>query len=70
MEAEGWVRVVRSARLCLVELANGHQLWAFVPRRRAAVMGPWQAGDRVTLELSLFDLSKAKIVGWQKTKTT
>jgi translation initiation factor IF-1 len=68
--AEARVRLVRSARLCVAELANGHRLWAFVPRGRAARIGSVQVGDEVTLEVSPYDLSKAKIVRLRKTEIT
>ena len=65
LEAEGLIRMVRSDRLCQVELANGHRLWAWVPRR-GSVEKVGQVGDRVCVEVSVCDLTRGKIVKIQR----
>ena len=45
-----------------IELANGHRLFGFLPRgprERGVELG---VGDRVSVEMSPFDLSKGRIV--------
>lgn len=61
IEEDGVVCEVRSERVCRVELANGHKLWAGISRfdagrKRIAV------GDRVRVEVSVFDVSRGRIV--------
>lgn len=43
-------------------LANGHELVAFVAGRAKHTAPSWQPGDRVTLEVSSYDLSEGRIV--------
>lgn len=63
-EVEGAVVTVLSDRTCQVELPNGHRLLAFVTGSRARSGGlPLAPGDKVTVELSAFDLSKGRIIG-------
>lgn len=55
------MREVRSDRVFRVELANGHKLWAWLPkydvgRRNICV------GDHVRVEVSVFDVSHGRIV--------
>ena len=44
-----------------VELANGHRLLAHVPARSRRVAEGLAAGETVTVEVSLCDLSKGRI---------
>jgi translation initiation factor IF-1 len=44
-----------------VELKNGHRLLAHIAGRQRAKMTPLAPGDRVTVEMSPFDLSKGRI---------
>jgi translation initiation factor IF-1 len=67
IEAEGAVVEVLPNKMYRVELANGHRLLAFVPgkaRLRFACLAP---GDKVRLELSLYDLSAGRIIVENKT---
>ena len=60
-KVEGRVIEVLPNTLCRVELSNGHRLLAHrsAPMRSSrADLGP---GDRVTLEMSPFDLSQGRI---------
>jgi len=45
-----------------VELANGHRLLAYVAGRARSGFGRLALGDRVNLEMSLYDLSEGRIV--------
>lgn len=58
---EGKVTASLQPGLYRVELPNGHRLIAYATRRRresGLQIGP---GDRVTVELSPFDLSKGRL---------
>ena len=60
-EVEGVVIETRPNRTCRVELSNGHQVLAFASgkaRQRLVGLAP---GDKVTLQLSPFDLSVGRI---------
>ena len=66
IEVEGSVEEPLPAQLYRVVLANGHRVlahWRGRDRRNAIVLQP---GDRVRLEMSLFDLSKGGIVWNEK----
>ncbi len=60
-EVEGTVRECLQAGLYRVELPNGHRVLAYATRRKresGLQIGP---GERVTVELSPFDLSKGRL---------
>jgi translation initiation factor IF-1 len=60
-EVEGTVRECLQAGLYRVELANGHRVLVYATRRRrdgGLQIGP---GDRVTVVISPFDLSKGRL---------
>lgn len=59
---EGRVVEARSARLFRVELANGHRVLAHPVRRDAERAAQLAVGDVVKLEMSPFDMSKARLV--------
>jgi len=60
IRVEGRVIECRPPVAMRVELANGHQLWAFGPGRRRDLPALGRLGDMVTVELSPFDLSKGR----------
>ena len=62
------VEVLKEATLFQVELANGHQLLGHVSRRRRTEAGALKPGDKVNLEMSVFDFSKGRIVLEERTK--
>ncbi len=45
-----------------VELANGHRLLAFVTGRARLSFARMAPGERVTLEMSPYDLSEGRII--------
>jgi translation initiation factor IF-1 len=45
-----------------VELANGHQVLAFVAGRARMKFARFAAGDKVWLEMSPYDLSEGRII--------
>ncbi|HNQ72611.1 MAG TPA: translation initiation factor IF-1 [Verrucomicrobiota bacterium] len=45
-----------------VELANGHQVLAFAAGRQKYKFAGVQPGDRVTMQLTPFDLSTGRLV--------
>jgi translation initiation factor IF-1 len=60
-EVEGTVRECLQAGLYRVEFPNGHRVLAYATRRKresGLQIGP---GERVTVELSPFDLSKGRL---------
>ena len=60
---EGLITEVRTERTCLVRLANGHELLAFVTgrdSRRTPVK--LVAGGIVKLQLSPYDLSEGRVL--------
>jgi translation initiation factor IF-1 len=60
---EGVIVAVLSERTFRVELANGHRLLGFLTRRSRETVGSLNEGDRVTVQLTPFDLSEGRIVG-------
>jgi translation initiation factor IF-1 len=46
-----------------VELSNGHVVLGHVPKKLRAEAALFAVGDEVQLELSPFDLSRARILG-------
>ncbi len=66
IEVEGSVVEALPHTLYRVELANGHRVlahWRGQARRNSVPLRP---GDRVRLEMSLFDLSKGGIIWNEK----
>ena len=61
IKVEGRVVEVLPNTLCRVELANGHRVLAYRSARLRASLAGLVPGDRVTVEMSLFDLSKGCI---------
>lgn len=53
---------VLSVRAFVAELDNGHRLTAFVPAWDAGRAAAPEPGDRVEVECSPFDMSKARLV--------
>ncbi len=62
IKVEGVILEVMSDRTCRVELANGHRVLAFVPGKAKLSFVRFSPGDRVTLEMSPYDLSEGRIV--------
>ena len=62
LEMNGVVKEVRPDSRFLVELENGHQLVAYTAGKMRKHHIRILAGDKVTLELSPYDLNKARIV--------
>jgi len=58
---EGVVVKVLPKMLYRVELANGHRLLAYGAAK--AGLAPLAVGDKVKLEMSLYDLSEGRIIG-------
>ena len=63
IEVEGVVVEVLPRNMHRVELANGHRLLGFVPGKARLGLGSLAPGDRVQLEVSLYDLSVGRIIG-------
>jgi translation initiation factor IF-1 len=62
IQVEGVVAEVLPNQTYRVELANGHRLVAFVAGRKRLSFTRLAAGDKVSLELSPYDLSEGRIV--------
>lgn len=62
IEVEGKVLEPLPNAMFLVELANGHQVLAHVSGKIRMNFIKILPGDRVTLELSPYDLSRGRIV--------
>ena len=65
-EVEGVVLEALSDRTCRVALSNGHRLVGFLTRRMREALGSPQAGQRVVLQISPYDLSEGRIIGIQQ----
>lgn len=61
-EVEGVITSVLSPRTARVRLANGHELFGFVPGRSAGMA--LAVGGRVRVRLSPYDLSEGRILNW------
>lgn len=59
-QVEGVVTEVMTARTARVRLANGHELFGFVPGRQKPVR--LEPGGRVKLQLTPYDLSEGRIL--------
>jgi translation initiation factor IF-1 len=62
IEAEGVVVELLPNKMYRVELANGHRLLAFMTGKARLSFAHLAPGDKVRLELSLFDLSAGRII--------
>ena len=58
----GQVVEVLSQRLVLVELENGHRLMGHTTRSTSGLLEGAQPGEVVVLEVSMYDLSKGRVV--------
>ena len=63
IEIEAIVTGALSAALFRVEIENGHSLLAYLGRGARGGHPGFNPGDRVTVRLSPFDLSKGRIIG-------
>jgi translation initiation factor IF-1 len=61
IEANGVVTKVLPATMYRVKLENGHELLAHISGKMRKHFIRITAGDRVTVQLSPYDLSKARI---------
>ncbi len=61
IEVEGRVIEVLPNGLCRVELPNGHRIQAYRGRSLRLGAGGLAAGDRVTVVMSAFDMTKGCI---------
>ncbi len=61
-KVEGVVREVLPNGTYQVELANGHRLLGFLTGRAKKNPGAIEAGTKVRVQLSPFDLSKGRIL--------
>ncbi|MDO4565945.1 MAG: translation initiation factor IF-1 [Oscillospiraceae bacterium] len=61
LELEGIVREVLPNATFLVELQNGHKIQAHISGRLRMNFIRILAGDRVTVEMSPYDLTKGRI---------
>ena len=66
IKVEGEVVAVLDGSVCRVALPNGHRLLARVPKRALAMLKTISPGDKVSVEMSPYDLSK----GWITERTT
>lgn len=64
---EGLVIEARSPHMYSVELANGHRLLAFVAGKAKRSFAGLAPGEKVTLQLTPFDLSVGRILTETKT---
>ncbi len=66
IKVEGAVVEVLPNRTCRVELANGHRLVAYLTGKARLSFARLAPGDKVTLELSPYDLSEGRIIVEEK----
>lgn len=62
IKVEGLVVEVLSSKTYRVELPNGHRLLGFVAGRAKPEAPGLKPGDKVRLEMSLYDLSEGRIL--------
>ena len=62
IQVEGIVIEARPNGTYQVELPNGHRLTAFIGGRARLELASLAAGDRVKLEMSLYDLSEGRVI--------
>ena len=56
------VEVLPNRSTYKVELANGHRVLAFVTGKARSILPRLAQGEKVTLEMSLYDLSIGRII--------
>ena len=61
---EGVILATRPNGTCRVELANGHQLTAYVAGRAKLRVKPPDVGVKVQVRLSPCDLSQGRLLVW------
>ena len=61
IEAEGVVKQVLPATMYRVELENGHEILSHISGKMRKHFIRIAVGDRVTVEISPYDLSKGRI---------
>lgn len=61
MEVEGTVKAVMKGTMFRVELDNGHEVLAHISGKMRKHFIRLAVGDRVKMEMSPYDLSKARI---------
>lgn len=66
IEAEGVVMQVLPATMYRVKLDNGHEVLAHISGKMRKYFIKITTGDRVTVEISPYDLSKGRITYRQK----
>ena len=66
IKIEGTVVRVLPNTMFQVALANGHRLLAHVPGKWRGQFGSLSAGDKVTVKMSPFDLTKGCIIPVEK----
>ena len=49
-----------------VEMPNGFRTLGYVPGKKRSGFGPLQPGDKVTVEMTPYDLSQGRITGRQQ----
>jgi translation initiation factor IF-1 len=62
IEVEGKITAVLAGTMFRVELDNGHQVLATISGKMRKKFVRLTAGDRVKMEMSQYDLNKARIV--------
>jgi translation initiation factor IF-1 len=62
IEVEGRIKTVLAGTMFRVELDNGHQVLATIAGRMRKRFVRLTTGDRVKMEMSPYDLTKARIV--------
>ena len=63
IRTQGKIMEVLSARVCMVELRNGKRSYGHLARDLVESGFSLSPGDRVTLQMTPFDFSKARITG-------
>ena len=66
IEVEGKVMVVLPGTMFKVQLANGHVVLAHISGKLRKNFIKIAAGDNVKMEMSPYDLEKARITFWMK----
>ena len=67
VEVEGVVVEVLPRNMHRVELANGHRLLGFIPGKVRLGLAQLALGDKVRVQVSLYDLSVGRIVSQAQT---
>ena len=63
ISAEGVVVETTPNGMARVEMPNGYHTLGYVPGRKRTAFGPLLPGERVTVEMTPYDLSKGRITG-------